>query len=180
MTQPAVIKYLKRNQHSVYMVVGLQVAHNARVGHSQARETSGGPDIGPVGLSALGIPVDVTINASLATHPSSTQSYSVLGDFVFAYRIRKCFYHRKLGVSSIESAYFAKGAELFDLHSKKETDENQGNEAKKSKPSIIIVPYEISNFDLNSKALKGVTESATGRATDQGGCDMIFLSQVAP
>jgi hypothetical protein len=106
-----------------------------------------------------------------------------LGDFVFAYRIRKCFYHRKLGVSSIESAYFAKGAELFDFDSKKETDENQVNEAKNSETSpedIIIVPYKISNFDLNSKVLKGVTESETGKATDEGGCEMIFLGQVAP
>jgi hypothetical protein len=150
------------------------------VDHSQGRETGGGSDISQTGLSALGSPVDITLNASVTSQRNSTQSYSVLGDFVFAYRIRKCFYHRKSGLGSMESSFFAKGANLFNYPSTTERDEKQVNEAKISETpeDINIVPDKIAAFDLNSKALK-VPKAATGQASDQGGCEIIFLSRVA-
>jgi hypothetical protein len=95
------------------MIVGLQIAHNARVEHSQGNESGGGPDVGPLGLSVIS-PIDMNFNMSVAAQRNSAQSYSVLGDFVFAYRIRKCFYHRGTGVGSIEPNHYNKRADLFN------------------------------------------------------------------
>jgi hypothetical protein len=105
-----------------------------------------------------------------------------LGDFVLAYRIRKCFYHRKSGVGSIESSFFGKGAELSNFPSKTERDEYKVNESRISETSpedIIIVPYKIATIDLNSKALK-VPETATAQAADEDRSEFVFLSRVAP
>jgi hypothetical protein len=180
MTQPPVIKYLQKHRHSVYMIVGLQIAHNAHVVQSQSKESGGGPDIGPLGLLAIS-PVDISLKTSVATQRTSAQSRSVLGDFIFAYRLRKCFYHRKSGVGSIKPSLYTKGADLFDhkLKMKRDEEEVKGSETSETPEGIIIIPNKIATVDLNSKVLK-ISATAIEQAADQGGCEVVLLSLVEP
>jgi len=177
MTQPPVIKYLQEHRHSVYMVVGLKIAHNANVIQSQSKESGGGPDIGPLGLAAVS-PVDMNFKASVVTQRTSEQSRTVLGDFIFAYRLRKCFYHRESGLGSIKPNHYTKGADLLNHGLKTDEEEVKESETSVTPEGIIIVPDKIATVDLNSKVFK-VPATAVAQAADQGVCEVVLLSRVA-
>ena len=177
MQQPAVIQYLQHHRRSVYMVVGLQVAHTATVVHTGGKSTKFGGKIGPTGLALAGSPIDAKLGGSTSTKDNVTQSYTVIGDFVFAYRLRKCYYHRESGVARMSNKFVR--AQLYnnDDDTIQEIEESMEIETSAATESMVIVPDNLSGVDLDARALK-IPREAVCKAMDEEECELILLSNL--
>jgi hypothetical protein len=178
MKQPEVIRYLEQHRHSVYMVVGIQIAQNAKVILTRRKNIENSADIGPLGLALVGSPIDGKVGGSISSKESVTQSETVIGDFVVAYRLRKCYYHRKSGVASIDTKLFVKGAKLYNDHdTDHKTQESTGIGASTATEIEVIVPDNISTLDTDARSLK-IQREAVGQGWDDEECEIIFLSHL--
>jgi hypothetical protein len=111
-----VLQYLAAHGYrkSIYMVVGIKIAHGAHVFHGRTKEI-GGTLGGTVPGAAVGIPLDLGshIRGEVGKHRKETKE--VVSSFVFAYRLREIRYFKKDG--TITDVNFTKGAQLHSLYS---------------------------------------------------------------
>ena len=95
--QEAVQMFLRHHRKSLYMIVGVRIAHGAKVTITRGRAVGGGPNLGPLGLTAMGSPIDANMSIKISSDSSGSQQMSIEYDFVVAYRLKQCRYSRDSG-----------------------------------------------------------------------------------
>jgi len=177
MQQAEVIRYLEHNRRSVYMVVGIQIAHNAKVTLVHSKNIENSATVGPTGVALVGSPIDGQVGGSISSKESVMQSETVIGDFVVAYRLRRCYYHRETGVASIETKFFVKGAKLYNDNDTAETLESTEIRTSTATGVEVIVPDNIGAIDVDARSLK-IQREAVARGWDDEECEIILLSHL--
>jgi len=169
--QPAVVEYLNRRRVSLYMIVGVRVLHGASATFGGNKKTESNVDLGPTGLSSVGSPVDFTANFSAGKASQSSQMMTIKGDFVVAYRIRKCRYTRES--RTLEPYFFTQNASMHDLNTSTSHKETRSCEDVDG-IGDIIKPGGMAETDLDAAALKLRPDQYISSAVD-GGCTCIML-----
>ena len=173
--QPAVKEHLKKHRPSLYMIVGVRVCHGATVTYAWNEGTQGDLDVGPVGLEALGIPVDFNASITRKKNEDGSQSLTINQDFVVAYRLRKCRYSRP---AYLTNKFYTRNATMHDLNSPSPSSgafvKEDNNYTEDDASSDIIIPEGIAQIDLDEKALKLKKEWLL-QSSDDGGCTCVML-----
>jgi hypothetical protein len=112
--QSAVLSKLaqKNYRKAVFMIVGIQIAQRGDVKHKQTSASSGKVKSG-ASLTAAGIPVEVGVSVSHGGHGKGIDNYTIEDPFVFAYRLRECFYRIKPVI--VEHSVYEKRAALHGI-----------------------------------------------------------------
>jgi len=173
--QEAIQGYLQKHRTSLYMIVGVRVAHGAKFTYSQGRGRRGRADLGPFGLSAIGSPVDGRISITRSTSSSGGQTFTIDQDFVVAYRLRRCKYSRDS--ANLKPQFHTRGATMADLESSSSnTLQSRKKIGEDEKPTAeVISSLGIADVDMDAKTLK-LNEECVRTAMDDEGCSCIVLS----
>jgi hypothetical protein len=158
----------------LYMVVGLQIAHGAKFTYFRAGKVEGGVDVGSMGLSMAGIPVDPAIRFRHTTESDRYQTATIDQDFVIAYRLKECKYSRTS--SSMKPMYHSKKATIMDLkaHSVSGSDGDTLDEGPEDAGNVIT-SLGLSKFDLDARALE-LDKKYVHEILEDDNCDCILLS----
>ena len=121
--QTTVLSYLAKHRYrkSLYMIVGIKIARNAKVAYGGEHDLGGGLSASIPG-AAMGVPVEVGGSISASTLERHHDKYQVPNAFVFAYRLREIRYSKKSGF--IDNNEHTKGADLHHVHSHKLSNTN--------------------------------------------------------
>jgi len=162
--------FLRSNRKSLYMIVGVRIFHGATITILRGKGMGGGPTVGPLGLSAIGSPVDVNLDFQMSSDKSTTEKTLIDHDFVVAYRLRQCRYARDSG--TIKPYYHIKGATMSDLGSETPASENTDVVAEESVP--VITSLGMSSIDMNEKSMK-LHKVCVCNVEDEGGYSCIIV-----
>jgi hypothetical protein len=173
--QDAVVKLAREKKPSIYMVVGLRVAHGAKITYTSGRGGGGGIDAGPFGAAAGGSPIDASVKVKGRTSQSSSQTTTLREDFVMAYRLRKCRYMRD--VKRLDDDFYKKRRSAMmhgvDFPTGTAVAGNDGD-PRKEITEIIISPDGMDKRDVDAYSLE--TQNLRRSSTDDDGCDCIILA----
>jgi hypothetical protein len=165
--------FLRSNRKSLYMIVAVRILHGAKITILRGKAMGGGPAVGPIGLSAIGSPVDANLGFEMSSDELRTEKMSIDHDFVVAYRLRQCRYSRDSG--SIKPFYHVKGATMSDLGSERLASENKNVVAEGDEESIpVINSLGISSIDVNDKSMK-LGRECVRNVEDEGGYSCIIV-----
>lgn len=178
--QPAVTNYLAKHmlRKSLYMVVAIKIAQGAKVMHFDDKDCNFDAEVGASGAPA-GVPVNAAVKGSSKSQGSTSGSCTVLGDFVFAIRLRKCRYYKSENRGEIALGYHTSGANLHDLDSS--NVDRPDEEPVVEDRSVGVIPLldgEISKVDLDDYALD-IEDAAVLNTVDEGEkCRCIMLGRL--
>ena len=163
--------FLRSNRKLLYMVVGVRILHGARVTISYGKTMGGGPTVGPLGLCAIGSPVDVNLGVQMSAYTAGTEITSIDHDFVVAYRLRQCRYSRDTG--TIKPYYYVKGASMSDVRPERFSWRKYG--VKKDEVVYpIITSVGMSSMDVNERSMK-LRKACVRNVEDHGGYSCIIV-----
>lgn len=159
----------------MYIIVGIKVAHGGVVSLSHRHGKKAGADVGPLGLSALGVPLDGNISLSANAKEAVAQFGYHPEDFIFAYRLRKCnFTRQEVG---LQPKFYTKGATMHHI----DTDdagtevENGSIEDTTASTQFALSSEGLFEQDVNAKMLK-LRNDCVRSASDEGGCSCIVVT----
>lgn len=100
--EPEVLSYLASTLYRkpLYMVVGVRVAFDCKITHSEQREYAGEIKATVPG-SLVGIPLDLGAETRLGNDRGFTQQMHLSDAFVFAYRLRRIRYSRSRAAARV-------------------------------------------------------------------------------
>jgi hypothetical protein len=114
MQQRPVLEHLQKNE-SIFMIVDVRIAHGAFTQHEEYRGKLGGIDVN-VPLSSVSLGPDVGLRGGGKSIKTSATLSAVSHEFIFAYRLRECFYTGP--GSHVNIVAYTKGANIHGLGEK--------------------------------------------------------------
>lgn len=173
--QPGVRNYL--NEHmfkkSLYMIVGIGIARGARVYQSDYQGRAWGAGVTSPG-SLTGAPVDISVLGSSGNANETQATTTIPGEFVFAYRLRKCRYVK----SQLMPNFYTHGTTMHDLRGRSRQTSPLPTESPTG--DNVILEGKISGVDLDEKTLglEDATVYDVDEPDEEQKCRCIILGDI--
>lgn len=146
--QPGVNEYLHTHmsKRSLYMIVGLAIARGAEVSQTDHHGRAWGAGAKLSG-TPVGIPVGGAVLGESGNSYHTDTTFKIPGEFVFAYRLRRCRYFK----SQLKTNFYSHGATLCDLQGV--PSEEIPPLIDRSSESDVILEAKVAAIDLNEREL---------------------------